>query len=299
MVWEELDEKLVEALRVEPRASVVTLAQRLYTSRAVVSERLQYLTSHNLMRIVAAVHPGFRGLNVIAHLSISTTGPIKDLTERLVERESCLLVSITAGEYDVVVELRVAAHSDLQRALGQLRAHHSVVRIDTVLYSEIIHGSVEHRHRAEIAVDQIDHQILTALEEDGRLGWKALSRITGKSPSAVRSRVHRLLEARIARIVVAQQRGGGSSHVSAGVGLTLGEDSRDILGRLISIEGVEFAVTCVGRFDAILTVRGNNSMAIDQCLEKVRAVAGVRGIVTWLHLRSAKIDYARMGMVKP
>lgn len=155
-----------------------------------------------------------------------------------------------------------------------------------------------HKQHAEIVVDQVDRQLLSALIDNGRLGWKALADQTGKSPSAVRSRVQRLLDARIARLVVVQQRGSGSNQISAGVGLSLHGDSRSTLARLITFDGIEFATTCIGRFDALLTVRGTNPMAIDRCLEQVRADSGVRSITTWLHLRSAKVDYARMGMLK-
>lgn len=298
MTWEDIDERLVEELRQGPRASIVTLAQRLYAPRALVSERLRYLISHQLVRVVAAVHPGFLGLTVIAHVSISTSGPTKSLTELLAEWDSCVLVSITAGEYDVVAELRVRSHIELQRELDELRAHPTVVRCNTALYTEIIQGNIEHEQRADIVVDQVDRQLLSALVNDGRLGWKALAEVTGKSPSAVRNRVERLLDAGIARIVAVQQRGSGSNQVSAGVGLILHDASRTTLARLIDIDGIEFAAASIGRFDGVLTVRGSTPMAIERSLEQVRADEGVRSLVTWLHLRSAKVDYARMGMIK-
>lgn len=298
MTWEDIDERLVEELRQAPRASIVTLAQRLYAPRALVSERLRYLTSHELVRVVAAVHPGFLGLSVIAHVSISTSGPAKSLTELLADWDSCVLVSITAGEYDVVAELRVRSHIELQRELDELRAHPTVVRCNTVLYTEIIQGNVEHEQHADIVVDQVDRQLLSALVDDGRLGWKALAEVTGKSPSAMRNRVERLLNAGIARIVAVQQRGSGSNQVSAGVGLILHDASRTTLARLIDIDGIEFAAASIGRFDGVLTVRGSTPMAIERSLEQVRADEGVRSLVTWLHLRSAKVDYARMGMIR-
>lgn len=296
--WEEIDDRLVEALRKNPRASIVTLAQQSYAPRALISERLHYLTSHDLVRVVAAVHPKFLGLEVIAHISISTSGPTGELTEILMGWDNCVLVSVTAGEYDIVAEIRVSTHTELQRVLDRLRTHPTVVRCDTLLYTEITRAIVEHKRPAQITVDEVDRQLLSALVNDGRLGWKALSDITGKSPSAVRNRVQQLLDARIARFVVVQQRGGGSNQVSVGVGLTLHGESRHTLDRLVTIDGIEFAATCIGRFDAILTVRGTNPIAIDRTLEQVRADSGVRSIATWFHIRSAKVDYARIGIMK-
>lgn len=297
MSYEPIDEQIVEALRIEPRASIVTLSQSLHAPRAVVAGRLHYLLSHETIRVVATVHPGFLGLDVIAHVSISTSGPVEELTGWIANWDSSFLVSITAGEYDVVAELRVGTHGQLQQTLDQLRSHPTVVRLNVVVYAEIVQGNVEHESYDDIEVDGTDRQILSALEDDGRLGWKALADRTGKSPSAIRSRVHRLLQSRIVRIIVVQQRGGGSRYVSAGAGLTLNGDSSQVLARLKKIEGVEFAATCIGRVDAVLTVRGVSPMAIDQALENVRAVQGVRAIATWFHLRSVKVDYIRGALV--
>src|SRR5699024_6316198 len=80
--------------------------------------------------------------------------------------------------------------------------------------------------------------------------------------------------------------------------LTLHGQSRTTLDRLITIDGIEFAATCIGRFDAVLTVRGATPMAIDRHLEEVRSDASVYSITTWFHIRSAKVDYARMGIMK-
>ena len=293
MSSETLDESIVEALMNQPRASVVALADRLHAPRAVVAKRLGHLLSQELVRVVATVHPKFLSLDVIAHVSIVTCGPAEDLADWIASWETCTLVSTTAGACHVVTELRMSTHQQLQQTLDGLREHDAVLQLNTVVYVELVKAHVEHEEYAPLRIDRTDRQLITALEDNGRLGWKALSELTGKSPSAVRSRVHRILDSRIARIIVVESRGGGSTPASVGVGLALSESSSQVLSRLSDIEGVEFAVTCIGQFDGVLTVRRASPVAIDRCLEQIRADPGVRSFVTWFHLRSVKVDYVR------
>ncbi|HIW98816.1 MAG TPA: Lrp/AsnC family transcriptional regulator [Candidatus Nesterenkonia stercoripullorum] len=288
-----LDEDIVEALREQPRASVITLAKELHAPRAVVAQRLNHLFSEELVRVVATVHPKFLSLDVIAHVSISTCGPAEELADWIADWNTCVLASTTAGGCSVVAELRMNTYAQLQRTLDSLRNHEAVLQLSTAVYVELVKAHVEHEEFTHIGIDSTDRRIIAALEENGRIGWKALAELTGKSPSAVRSRVHRILESRIARIIVVESRGGGSTPASVGVGLTLSGDSAEVTSRLGDIDGVEFAVTCIGQFDAILTVRGAHPAAIDRCLDRIRAEPGVRSFVTWFHLRSVKVDYVR------
>ena len=72
----DLDRRLVRVLQQDPRASVVTLARAIHEPRAVVGERLRALIDSGAIRVVAAVHPHFAGLQVIAHVSVATRGPV-------------------------------------------------------------------------------------------------------------------------------------------------------------------------------------------------------------------------------
>lgn len=287
------DKQLVDALRGSPRASVVELATRLLAPRAIVAQRLRSLLESKVVRVVATVHPVFTGLNFIGHLSVSASGPVRELAAMVSGWEECVLVSITAGEFAFIAEVRVRDQSQLQHLLARLRAASGVVRINTVIYTDIIKGNLEHRPFTPVKIDDVDRRLLTELEHDGRLSWKELSERVGMSPSAVRNRVHRILDAGVARVVVVQKRGYGGATVTAGVGLILRGDSLGTLKCIADLAGVEFAVATVGSFDAIVTVRGTTPMDLDQVLDSIRSLAGVAELKSWFHLRSVKEDYAR------
>lgn len=290
---ENFDDHLVDALRDSPRASVVELADRLVAPRALISAHLRRLLETKAVRVTATVHPSFTGLNFIGHVSISARGPVREFARTLAEWDECVLVSIVSGEYDLIAEVRVADQAAMQDLLTRMRDHPNVTKVNTVIYARVIKGMLEHRPFIPLEIDRTDRSILERLEHDGRLSWKDLSEEVGKSPSAVRQRTMRMLDAGLARIVVVQQRGFGGGTVFAGAGLSLHVDASEILTQLVDRPEVEFAVTTVGRFDAILTIRGTSPQDIDQALDSLRSMAGVAGIESWFHLRSVKEDYSR------
>lgn len=287
------DDHLVDALRDNPRATVVELATRLVAPRALVSAQLRRLLETKAVRVTAIVHPSFSGLAFIGHVSISASGPVREFAHTLAEWDECVLVSIVSGEYDLIAEVRVADQAAMQDLLTRMRDHPNVTRVNTVIYARVVKGMLEHRPFVPLEIDQTDRFILEHLEHDGRLSWKDLSEKVEKSPSAVRQRTMRILDAGLARIVVVQQRGFGGGTVFAGAGLNLHVDATEILMRLLDRPEVEFAVTTVGRFDAILTLRGTSPQDIDQALDNLRSRAGVAGVESWFHLRSVKEDYSR------
>ena len=291
--FDKLDEQLISALREDPRASAVKLADRLLMPRSVVAQRLRRLLASQVVRVVATVHPAFMGLDFIGHLSVSTSGPVQDIAAMVAAWEECVLVSVTAGEFDFIAEVRVHDQVEMQQLLTRLRGNPQVIRVNTAIYTDIVKGNIEHRSFETMDIDDIDRQLLAHLEQNGRLSWKELSERVDRSPSVVRNRAHRILEAGIAQIFVVQQRGYSGGIVTAGVGLSLRGDTLDTLHRIAESTDVEFAAATVGRFDALVTVRGSTPRDIDRALDSIRELRGVAELHSWFHLRSVKEDYAR------
>ncbi|GAA4283328.1 hypothetical protein GCM10022261_08590 [Brevibacterium daeguense] len=288
-----MDEALIAALRAEPRASVLSLSRTTGFPRAVVAERMKTLLEAQDLRIVAAVHPQFSGHEVIAHVSVAAKGPTQPIVDLVSARDECVLVSVVAGSYDFIMEVRVRTHRELHTMLAEVRSQPDVARIDTVIYSRVYKGYLEHEKLERIPIDDVDRQLLGRLQADGRAGWQELAAAVGLSPSAARARVHRMLEARIVQIVVVQRRGRFGNVLTCGVGLTLDEDAGAVLPSLSEESFVEFAVSTIGRFDAIMTVQATSPPALYDTLESLRARPEIARIESWTHLRSIKEDYTR------
>lgn len=286
-----LDRRLVRVLHADPRASVVALAAAIHEPRAVVAERLRALIDSGAIRVVAAVHPHFSGLQVIAHVSVATRGPVSAVASLVASWPEAVLVSVVAGVYDFITELRVRTQEDLGALLARVRRHPEVARIDTVVYAGVAKGLLEHDAFEPLRVDEIDRALLRGLQADGRVGWQELAAQVGRSSSTVRARVHRMLQARIARLVVVQERGHFGHQLTVGVGMSLRADATQVLERLRDDEHVEFATATIGRFDAVATLRGASPVELDTALERLRASPEVAALEAWAHLRSVKEDY--------
>ena len=290
---ETIDTKLVRALQQEGRASYQDLARDLGLPRATVSARLRELLDSHTVRVVAAVDPAFLGQHVIAHVSVVASGPARQIAERLAEWPEAVLVSAVGGTHDLVAEIRVSTHDELHGVLTQLREHPNVAYIDTLVYTRVVKGFFISQYAGEVAIDGVDTQLIEILQQDGRTSYRDLAAAVGFTPTAVRSRVQRLLDARIIRISAVESRGAGGRQLSMGVGLNLSGDNDAVLELLRDSSHVEFVAQTVGRFDAIATLAAQSPRDLLAQLEEIRSLPAVSRTDSWLHLEVVKEDYAR------
>ncbi|MFE3837815.1 Lrp/AsnC family transcriptional regulator [Pseudogemmobacter sonorensis] len=142
-------------------------------------------------------------------------------------------------------------------------------------------------------MDELDRNILGLLGADARMSVATLSRRLRVARSTIQARLERL----------------ETSGVIVGYTLKLGETAREgrlrasvlltieprsqaaILTRLRSINEVERVFTTSGRFDFLLQIACPNTQVLDQVLDQIGAMAGVRSSESLIHL-STKIDRA-------
>src|SRR5690625_4789787 len=129
----DLDRRLVRALHQDPRASVVGLAQAIHEPRAVVGERLRALIGSGAIRVVAAVHPHFAGLQVLAHVSVATQGPVAGVAALVAAWPQTVLESIVGGAHDLNMQVRVRTHGELQALVYRVRLQSSVDRTRSMI----------------------------------------------------------------------------------------------------------------------------------------------------------------------
>ncbi|MGO1543187.1 MAG: Lrp/AsnC family transcriptional regulator [Gulosibacter sp.] len=290
----ELDDRLVAALKAEPRATVLSLANTTGFPRAVVASRLKELQESGDLKIVAATHPLLNGPQLIAHVAFAIQGPVTPVLEYLSSLEESVFVSTVTGEYEAVMEVRLKDQEELQSLLSRVRAFPGITRTTTMIYSSVVKGYLSHNSFDDLHIDGKDRQLIASLGADGRKSWQELADVVGLSPSAVRTRVHRLLDSNVLRIVVMERGGRYGRVMSIGAGLILNGDTGPVLQKVLDQEEIEFAIAAIGRYDAVLVIRAHGSVALFDCLERLREVPEIIKIETWTHLRQAKEDFARL-----
>lgn len=131
-----VDRRLIDALRVDGRASYAELARLVGLSSSAVHERVSKLESTGVITgFRATVDPQAIGLGVTALVGIAPGEYGRDdviaaALEAIPEVESCYGV---AGDEAFVVQVRVASVDDLHRCIGRLRAIDGVARTRTTV----------------------------------------------------------------------------------------------------------------------------------------------------------------------
>ncbi|WP_156759729.1 Lrp/AsnC family transcriptional regulator [Microbacterium karelineae] len=289
----DLDADLIRALQEDGRASIHALSMRLGHSRATVSARLHELLAGGAVRVVAAVDPAFLGHHVLAHVSIRTDGSVEPVAAHLRGVSETVLVSAVGGAFDLVTEVRAASTPDLHALLAEIRRLPDVTDISTLIYVAVIKGFFVSEYRGDLVIDDTDMSLIELLQRDGRMSYRALGEAVRLSPSAVTTRVRRLVTGGVITISAVEARGLAHRQLSMGVGLTLDADDEAVLDALREDRGVDFAARTLGRFDAVATLVGPTAGALFESLERLRSLPGVARVETWLHLAVLKEDYAR------
>ncbi|MGB7819898.1 MAG: Lrp/AsnC family transcriptional regulator [Ornithinibacter sp.] len=132
---DDLDRRLIAALRADGREPVSSLARRLGVSRATVNSRIERLLDSGTilgfsLRVQDDRDPDtIRAVALIEVEGRSTTTAINQL-RGLPEVHA---LHTTNGGWDLVAELRTNTLSDFDRVMGQIRSVEGVVNSETSL----------------------------------------------------------------------------------------------------------------------------------------------------------------------
>jgi DNA-binding Lrp family transcriptional regulator len=142
-------------------------------------------------------------------------------------------------------------------------------------------------------MDELDRNIISLLGADARMSVATLARRLKVARSTVQTRLERL----------------ETTGMIAGYTLKLGEAAKEgrlrasvlvniepraqagILIRLKNIAEVERVYTTSGRFDLLMQIAAPNTRALDDVLDQIGAMTGVRSSESLIHL-STRIDRA-------
>ncbi|XVV17245.1 Lrp/AsnC family transcriptional regulator [Actinoplanes sp. CA-131856] len=146
---------------------------------------------------------------------------------------------------------------------------------------------------ADVALDEINKQIIEHLQRDGRMSYATLAKTIGLSEAAVRQRVQRLLDGGLMQIVAVTDPLTLGFARQAMVGLKVNGDLRAIADEIAAIPEVDYVVICAGGFDLLVElVCTDDEHLLDLLNEKVRTIKGVAVCETFMYLKLAKQTYA-------
>lgn len=289
---DEVDEAIVELLEVDGRLTHREIARRVGLSRSAAAARTQRLIASGQVVVRGVVHPAVIGRGALAHVGLRGERPGRRRRRRHRPPRRRSVSLLTTGRHGLVVEVRAASARDIDRSIGELRAHPGVAGVDTLTYVELIRDVVGPVGEVTTHVDDVDVALLRALQDDGRASYVDLAEVVGLSPAGARRRVVRLLDAQVLRIGAVVRHSGRDMQSAMGFGVRLCGDDRDVLDLLAGMGSVIFVARTLGRFDVLVTVRGFSTGHLIETLDAVRALPTVSAVESWTHLEVVKETYA-------
>jgi DNA-binding Lrp family transcriptional regulator len=142
-------------------------------------------------------------------------------------------------------------------------------------------------------MDELDRNIIGLLGADARMSVATLSRRLKVARSTIQARLERLeTSGIIAGYTLKLGEAAREGRLRASVLLTIEPRSQAaVLTRLKTIAEIERVFTTSGRFDFLVQVACPNTQVLDQVLDQMGAMTGVRASESLIHL-STKIDRA-------
>ena len=146
--------------------------------------------------------------------------------------------------------------------------------------------------KGEMELDQLDRELTSHLQEDGRRSFADIAKVLGESESTVRFRFKRLLKRGVIRGVIAlvNPRAVGLNE-SAALFIKANATKLDgVLRELCSFKEVPHIYQFTGDYDAIAIVMGRDVDHLNSVVRRVKSIPGVLDVTMMLTLKVLKSD---------
>ena len=132
-----IDQRLIEALQKNGREPFRRIAAEVGVSEATIRARYQRLCEDNILQVTGVTNPLGLGFDAIAMVGIRTSGAPEPVADAISQWDEADYVVITAGQFDVLVELVCADRRQLLDVTNRIRALETVVSTESFLYLEL------------------------------------------------------------------------------------------------------------------------------------------------------------------
>jgi Lrp/AsnC family transcriptional regulator for asnA, asnC and gidA len=133
---DDLDRLIIEALQENGRESFRRIAARLDVSEATVRARYARLTNDGVLQVVGVTNPLELGFEQ-ALVGVKTSGPPAEIADAIARWPEADYVVVTAGRFDLVVEVVAGNRRELLDLTNRMRALEGVVTTETFFYLEM------------------------------------------------------------------------------------------------------------------------------------------------------------------
>ncbi|MBK0420837.1 AsnC family transcriptional regulator [Leucobacter sp. CSA2] len=129
---------IIEQLQRDGRRSYAEIGKAVGLSEAAVRQRVQKLTDAGVMQIVAVTDPMRLGFSRQAMLGIRVSGDTRVVADRLAEMPEASYVVLSAGSFDIIVEIVCEDDEGLIELLNEkIRKIDGVASTESFVYLQL------------------------------------------------------------------------------------------------------------------------------------------------------------------
>jgi Lrp/AsnC family transcriptional regulator for asnA, asnC and gidA len=132
-----VDRGIIEALQRNGREAFRRIAATLGVSEATIRARYARLCADNILQVTGVTNPLGLGFEAQAMVGVRTTGPPDAVADEVSRWEEADYVVVTAGQFDVLVELVCTDRRALLDVTNRIRALPDVITTESFLYLEL------------------------------------------------------------------------------------------------------------------------------------------------------------------
>jgi Lrp/AsnC family transcriptional regulator for asnA, asnC and gidA len=137
LLLDDISKEIIEQLQQDGRRSYAKIAEAVGLSEAAVRQRVQRLVEGGAMQIVAVTDPMTLGFRRQTMIGIRCSGELEHVADHLAALDEIDYVVITAGSFDLLIEVVCEDDDQLLEILSRVRAIPSVTSTETFVYLKL------------------------------------------------------------------------------------------------------------------------------------------------------------------
>ena len=137
VVLDSVSRHIIDQLQSDGRRSYAAIGKAVGLSEAAVRQRVQRLLEQGVMEIVAVTDPMSLGFRRQAMIGVRCGDELHRVADLLAGMEAIDYVVITAGSFDILIEVVCEDDEELLEILGRVRSIPSVTATETFVYLKL------------------------------------------------------------------------------------------------------------------------------------------------------------------
>jgi Lrp/AsnC family transcriptional regulator for asnA, asnC and gidA len=132
-----VDRHIIESLQKNGRESFRRIAADAGVSEATIRARYARLCANDILQVTGVTNPLGLGFEAMAMVGIRTAGAPEAVADKIARWDEAGYVVVTAGQFDLLVELVCADRRQLLGLTNRIRALEGVVSTESFLYLDL------------------------------------------------------------------------------------------------------------------------------------------------------------------